>query len=206
MENKRNHNDYLNDKIDGVKQKSTRELALEWWYNLSPYDEQHSLREKYYGEERKTNRLTGREIENIWLKETQLNPTTQVVREAMDIVSKDVRAPKVVREGIIKPNQKQFKIGDSVKCLNNVVFTDGSHHYRNSKYQVKKENEAYFNVNSKNYVLVSNQKQFKEFNPELFKAYIDKFSDEDKVAALRVMFKAIGITSKDKLEYYLAKH
>lgn len=34
-------------------------------------------------------------------KET--NTTTQVVREAMRIVSKDVRAPKVVREGLVTP-------------------------------------------------------------------------------------------------------
>jgi hypothetical protein len=30
------------------------------------------------------------------------NKTTQVVREAMKIVSKDVRAPKVVRDGTVK--------------------------------------------------------------------------------------------------------
>jgi hypothetical protein len=33
---------------------------------------------------------------------TQVNKTTQVVREAMRIVSKDVRLPKVVREGVVK--------------------------------------------------------------------------------------------------------
>lgn len=32
--------------------------------------------------------------------------TTQIVREAMRIVSKDVRAPKVVRDGIVKPIKK----------------------------------------------------------------------------------------------------
>lgn len=30
------------------------------------------------------------------------NKTTEVVREAMRIVAKDVRAPKVVRDGIVK--------------------------------------------------------------------------------------------------------
>lgn len=34
---------------------------------------------------------------------TKNNPTTQIVREVMRIVSKDVRAPKVVREGKVKP-------------------------------------------------------------------------------------------------------
>lgn len=33
-----------------------------------------------------------------------------------------------------------------------------------------------------------NQKQFKEFNPELFKAYINKFSDKDKLKALEIVF------------------
>ena len=36
-----------------------------------------------------------------------------------------------------------------------------------------------------------NQKQFKEFNPELFKAYIDKFSDEDKFKIWELMFDII---------------
>ncbi|MGQ0828144.1 MAG: hypothetical protein ACT4ON_07105 [Bacteroidota bacterium] len=33
----------------------------------------------------------------------ETNKTTQVVREAMRIVSKEVRAPKVVREGVVTP-------------------------------------------------------------------------------------------------------
>jgi hypothetical protein len=36
-------------------------------------------------------------------------------------------------------------------------------------------------------ILKNNQKQFKEFNPELFKAYIDKFSEEDKIKAMVVL-------------------
>jgi hypothetical protein len=38
-------------------------------------------------------------------------------------------------------------------------------------------------------VLKNNQKQFKEFNPELFKVYIDKFSNEDKFQAFAVLAK-----------------
>ena len=45
-----------------------------------------------------------------------------------------------------------------------------------------------------------NQKQFKQFDESLFKAYIDKFSDEDKVKALEIL---IGVnifsTSKEKI-------
>lgn len=35
----------------------------------------------------------------------------------------------------------------------------------------------------------SNQKQFKKFEPELFKAYIDKFSEKDKIRAFEILYK-----------------
>lgn len=38
-----------------------------------------------------------------------------------------------------------------------------------------------------------NQKQFKQFDESLFKAYIDKFSDEDKLKAIKVLMKATNI-------------
>lgn len=40
--------------------------------------------------------------QSISMATIQVNSTTQVVREAMRIVSKDVRAPKAVREGKVK--------------------------------------------------------------------------------------------------------
>lgn len=40
--------------------------------------------------------------------------------------------------------------------------------------------------------LKPNQKQFKEFNPELFKAYISKFSDEDKIKAVKEIIKTLN--------------
>jgi hypothetical protein len=40
-----------------------------------------------------------------------------------------------------------------------------------------------------------NSKQFKEFNRELFKSYIDKFSDEDKMKALFAIADALGYNS-----------
>lgn len=39
-------------------------------------------------------------------KEKILNATTQVVREAMRIVAKDVQLPKCVRDGLVKPIHK----------------------------------------------------------------------------------------------------
>jgi hypothetical protein len=38
------------------------------------------------------------------------NPTTEVVRAAMKETAKDVRAPKVVRDGIVKPKKKKIEI------------------------------------------------------------------------------------------------
>ena len=38
-----------------------------------------------------------------------------------------------------------------------------------------------------NNIAKANTKQFKEFNPELFKAYINKFSNEDKIRAISIL-------------------
>jgi hypothetical protein len=40
-----------------------------------------------------------------------------------------------------------------------------------------------------------NQKQFKEFNPELFKQYIDKFSDDNKFNMFLVLLKDFKLES-----------
>lgn len=48
-------------------------------------------------------------------------------------------------------------------------------------------------------VLRSNQKQFKQFDESLFKAYIDKFSDEDKVKAHQILFKSFDYLTKTKI-------
>lgn len=40
------------------------------------------------------------------MKRDKLNPTTKVVRSAMKAVSKDVRKPKVVRDGIVKKKKE----------------------------------------------------------------------------------------------------
>lgn len=42
-------------------------------------------------------------------------------------------------------------------------------------------------------ILKSNQKQFKEFNAEFFKAYINKFSDEDKLKAFELIMRNLDI-------------
>ena len=107
-----------------IPEKSTRELALEWWNSLKNHKLKQSLADDLTltSGEKAYQSLTGREIEEIWKKETGGGLATG---------------------------------GDKVLQI----------------------------LNSK-----PNQKQFKKFNPELFKAYIDKFSDEDKMNALKVLF------------------
>lgn len=121
------------------KVESTREQAIAWWKQLTDGRRNYFIGYHLF-QFRDQDSLTGREIEEIWMKETQNN-----------IVNWDENPETILKD---KPNQKQFK----------------------------------------------------QFDESLFKAYVDKFSDEDKVAALRVLFKSIGITSKDKLEYFLAKY
>ena len=101
---------------------STRELAMEWWSTFSK-GKQAKLIIKYLPipsrpQVLSLGILTGREIEEIWVKEVVLKLTPSQV----DFVE--------------KPNRKQFK----------------------------------------------------EFSPELFKAYIDKFSDEDKIKAMKMLY------------------
>ena len=105
-----------------TEERSTRELALEWWNDLNQ-EKQIDLQYIHKSPCRHPLNavgLTGREIEEIWRKETKDGSDREIIEE---------------------------------------VFPD----------------------------LKSNQKQFKEFNPELFKAYIDKFSDEDKIKAFNIL-------------------
>jgi hypothetical protein len=102
-------------------QKTTRELAIEWWNNLS--EETRNLITKQTRLACDASLigvgLTGREIEQIWRKENFDNEGNP-------------------QRGIT--------------------------------------------------ITKSNQKQFKEFNPELFRAYINKFSDEDKIRCVEILF------------------
>jgi hypothetical protein len=123
-----------------TREKSTRELALEWWNNLEIY-QKTAIQFKYNPQERQLTSLTGREIEKIWRIETN--------QDAED--GEKLHAH-------LKPNQKQFIDKPQSKEIRKAL---------DNKY---------------------NAKQFKEFNPELFQSYISKFSDEDKLKALKVLF------------------
>lgn len=92
---------------------TTRQQAMAWWNHI---EYKNLIASKYTDITlgRTHENLTGREIEEIWKKETQYN------------VEND---PVLLKDMGYKPNQKQFK----------------------------------------------------QFDESLFKAYIDKFSDEDKI-------------------------
>lgn len=80
---------------------STRRQALAWWKKLClscELDDTHyvldNLMRKHIGFERKYHSLTGREIEEIWRRETEEGSD----REILEYVFPD-----------LKPNQKHFK-------------------------------------------------------------------------------------------------
>jgi len=116
-----------------IPEKSTTELALEWWkQQKAPFE---IMRRCGFSDNRFIS-LTGREIEEIWRKETQdekLNKDHEYEQQA--------HLAGAVAE--FKPNQKQFK----------------------------------------------------EFNPELFKQYIDKFSDDHKFNMFLVLLKEFKLES-----------
>lgn len=112
-----NYNGICNGKIIPIKI-STREQAIAWWKQLTDGRRNYFIGYHLF-QFRDQDSLTGREIEEIWMKETQNN-----------IVNWDENPETILKD---KPNQKQFK----------------------------------------------------QFDESLFKAYINKFSDEDKLKAFK---------------------
>lgn len=47
-----------------------------------------------------------------------------------------------------------FEVGTKLKCLRNIEFVDGSWHFEGLIYTVKEENQAYFSVAYKYYLVV----------------------------------------------------
>jgi len=126
-----------------TKEISTRELAVKWWNDESNLLNRTALFNRYFSNTATKDKmftvannyeeLTGREIEEIWLKETGGELATG--------------------------GEKVLKI-----------------------------------LNSK-----PNAKEFKQFDESLFKSYIDKFSDEDKVKAHQILFKSFDYLTKTKI-------
>ena len=117
-----------------TKETSVRQQALEWWGNLSISEKSiigastASLR-KFDG--RTWQNFTGREIEEIWRKETKDGSDREIIEEVF-------------------PDLKESL----------------EEHLSYSKFHKP------------------NQKQFKDFDSELFKAYINKFNKADRIKAI----------------------
>tara|TARA_R110000772_G_scaffold17946_3_gene49851 strand:- start:8194 stop:11631 length:3438 start_codon:yes stop_codon:yes gene_type:complete len=50
------------------------------------------------------------ELYNLWVEHTKDTPTQQVVKMASEVVSKDIRPPKVVRDGVVKKMNEETKV------------------------------------------------------------------------------------------------
>lgn len=71
-----------------------------------------------------------------------------------------------------------------------VVVKELSDSYHNVEYLNPNQKQDEWQKETENWLYKSNksnQKQFVEFSPELFKKYISKFSDEDKIKALKIL-------------------
>jgi len=162
-------------------EKSTRELAFEWWHKLpNNYTgiSKGGLAHKHgFGNKRSHYDLTGREIEEIWKNEIQVKELRDSYHNAE----------------YLKPNQKQI--------ADEIIDLVGENQFK----EIIKESEK--RVNQKQYsqdevdALLDQQaarttaqllNNAKEFTHESFKAYIDKFSDEDKLKALIIIADALG--------------
>ena len=72
-------------------EKTNREKAIKWWSNLDYYSKVN-LNISYHGTDRSINSLTGREIEEIWYKETQefYNPDVVEMAQSRDMVLEEM--------------------------------------------------------------------------------------------------------------------
>jgi hypothetical protein len=131
-------------------EKSTRELAMKWWDNLTSFQRSY-FKDLHLESTRSLLSLTGREIEQIYHNEV-IEPKLQESWQESQVNQKYDYTKLPMNPNPNLPNWMNGKL---------------------------------------------NQKQFKEFNPELFKAYIEKFSDEDKIKAFNILI------SFEKVRWYM---
>lgn len=166
--------------------KTNREKAIEWW-KQTPNRLKHQFCDNYLFSmhlskyARHHSSLSGREIEEIWRKETQAIPENALGCNPYEY-------------DIDKPNQKQFKEFNpdqpfrrgivelsGERCVVNYRFIndDNIEMYANDLSYI---GETHYKSIVEEYILPKkNQKEFKQFDESLFKAYINKFSEEDKL-------------------------
>jgi hypothetical protein len=155
MENKRNHklpeigteefNNVASQYFGGnSKEKSTRVLALEWWWNINETQTENlKIKYKLFNNLKESLDLPTR-IEYIWNREVN---------------------------------------GECSKCNQTVANCECHIPFEEKHKSLLQMNKVIPKV-----LKSLNEKQFKEFNETLFITYINKFSEEDKLNALKVLF------------------
>lgn len=200
-----------------VEKKSTREQALEWWDSLQNAEKIKPtyLYNKSQGLSltRSHRNLTGREIEEIWLKETQ-NPFVDEIIEGNihdDLPEYQKWWDKLDEDSkhylIIKYNYANlYKIwkGETQKS-EEFDWSDDSYlpkQYQDSTIlgEADESLNSYIEHDEKylDHPIKPNQKQFKDFNSDLFRAYIEKFKPSDRVHMKVILDRRIKEWELDK--------
>ena len=165
---------------------STRQQAAQWFANKS-FLEQFELSDKYF-DSKNPSLFTIEQVEEIWLEEMQHQSEEKTIEQHSDKSNKKQYSQEevdylldqqaaITTAQILKSNQKQ----PPVICLNCKEI------YNKPIKQCSCGGKSFQNTHP------SNAKQFKEFNPDLFRAYIDKFSDEDKEKCFEILMKNLDI-------------
>lgn len=151
------------------KQITTRELALKWWNNLT-------LEEKFYKvipwlsdkginvTERHPDTLTGREIEEIWSKETKINGL-EVSKTIVDesLLGKAISGMTALSRKPNHSNKELFELEQELDIPSNLRFHNSQPTIDNNAIEAAKkyinlpldkemdEEERYFNSKHKEY-------------------------------------------------------
>jgi hypothetical protein len=127
---------------DGVQ--AIDDIFLEWFVK-NPSCEEVKVINNETGNYREFDSTPNLLYKIIIPKEELKNPTTLVVQEAMKIVSKDVRKPKCVRDGIIKeePKSHSFCETPEEKCTMNYCDENGCQNRKRILVKPKEEPNFY---------------------------------------------------------------
>jgi hypothetical protein len=179
--------------------KSTTEIALEWWESEI---EKVGLSYKY-GFDGNTNR-TLEEIEEIWRKETQEGSDREIIEYVLsNLKSKEKKSNSELALEWWNNLSEDRRLDET-----NRVRINGPISLYSVKLTGKEIEEIWLKECNRieDEVFKPNQKQFKQFNPELFKAYIDKFSDEDKMKAFKILNEEFAYYSHEQMKIVQKSH
>jgi hypothetical protein len=156
---------------------STREQALAWWSNL-PFNSSNNVSKTSY-----CKKYYG----NFTLARTYDTLTDKEIEEIWRKETKEVRfigGESLAISVGLKPNQKQ-------SAANEIIDLVGEDNFK----RIIKESDKRVN-----------QKQFKQFDESLFRAYISKFSDEDKLKAFNILNEEFAYYSQEQMELVQKQH